>query len=195
MTRQQDPEKVFRVPRPTCRVPDSSPVNTGRWTVVHGCFNLCFWRSRRVMDDGFLMGVAINAVFHAEDLRTDLGADFAADAAFWINSWYAWHNVTPSSLSDNQGWSESLNVWGQILAHLRVIAVAIGRKGAEIWTKQTNLQPVYWLSDRLLVEMSIGDSLSLFISSGLSFCQRFFQFAWFLVNTYTCASFFWADRM
>jgi len=26
---------------------------------------------------------------------------------------------------------------------LRVIAVAIGRKGAEIWTKQTNLQPVY----------------------------------------------------
>jgi hypothetical protein len=29
------------------------------------------------------------------------------------------------------------------LAHLRVIAVAIGRKGAEMWAKETNLQPVY----------------------------------------------------
>jgi len=26
---------------------------------------------------------------------------------------------------------------------LRVIAIAIGRKEAEIWTKQTNLQPVH----------------------------------------------------
>jgi hypothetical protein len=29
----------------------------------------------------------------------------------------------------------------QILARLRVIAVAIGRKGAEIWAKQLDLQP------------------------------------------------------
>jgi hypothetical protein len=29
------------------------------------------------------------------------------------------------------------------LAHLRVIAVAIGRKGAKIWAKQTDLQPVH----------------------------------------------------
>jgi hypothetical protein len=29
------------------------------------------------------------------------------------------------------------------LAHLRVIAVAIGRKGAEIWAKQANLQPAH----------------------------------------------------
>jgi hypothetical protein len=29
------------------------------------------------------------------------------------------------------------------LALLRVIAVAIGRKGAEIWAKQADLQPVH----------------------------------------------------
>ena len=45
------------------------------------------------------MGVAVGTVFHAEDLRTDLGTDFAADAAFWINSWYAWHNVAPVEMS------------------------------------------------------------------------------------------------
>jgi hypothetical protein len=33
---------------------------------------------------------------------------------------------------------------------LRVIAVAIGRKGAEIWAKEPNLQPVHCKSDRLL---------------------------------------------
>jgi hypothetical protein len=48
-----------------------------------------------------------------------------------------------SSLSDYLGWSENLAVWEQILAQLRVIAVAIGRKGAEIWAKETNLQPVH----------------------------------------------------
>ena len=74
----------------TCHAPPGSrPVNTGRRAVVHGCFNFCFRRPRRIVDDGFLMGVAINAVFHAEDLGTELGADFAADAAIWINSWYA----------------------------------------------------------------------------------------------------------
>jgi hypothetical protein len=33
---------------------------------------------------------------------------------------------------------------------LRVIAVAVGRKGAEIWAKETNLQPVHCKPDRLL---------------------------------------------
>ena len=45
------------------------------------------------------MGVAVGAVFHAEDLRADLGADFTADAAFWINSGYAWHNIAPVEMS------------------------------------------------------------------------------------------------
>jgi hypothetical protein len=36
------------------------------------------------------------------------------------------------------------------LVHLRVIAVAIGRKGTEIWAKQADLQPVHCKSDRLL---------------------------------------------
>jgi hypothetical protein len=39
------------------------------------------------------------------------------------------------------------------LALLRVIAVAIGQKGAEIWAKETDLQPVHCKSGRLLGQL------------------------------------------
>ncbi|MCD6582152.1 MAG: hypothetical protein J7K90_10150 [Desulfuromusa sp.] len=36
------------------------------------------------------------------------------------------------NLSDYLGWSENLTGCDQTLAHLRVIVIAIGRKGAEV---------------------------------------------------------------
>ncbi len=63
-----------------------NPINTGRGTIVHGGLYLSFRGAGGVVNDSFLMSVSVVTVFHAEDLRTDLGTDFAANTTVRINS-------------------------------------------------------------------------------------------------------------
>ena len=68
---------------------DLNPINTGRRTIVHGGLYLSFRGAGGVVNDSFLVSVSVVTVFHAEHLRADLSADFAANTAVGVNRWCA----------------------------------------------------------------------------------------------------------
>ena len=76
----------LRVPRAASLVPGLNPINTGRRTIVHGGLYLSFRCAGGIVNDCFLVRVSVVTVFHAEDLRAELGTDFAANTAVGVNS-------------------------------------------------------------------------------------------------------------
>ena len=76
----------LRAPGAASLVPGLNPINTGRGTIVHGGFYLGFRGAGRVVNDSFLVSVSVVTVFHAEDLRADLGTDFTTNTAVGVNS-------------------------------------------------------------------------------------------------------------
>ena len=81
---------------PSCfasRVPMLFPINTSRRAIIHRRLDFIFRCSGRIVDDRlavFVAMVMVMVVFvHPEDLGTELGADFAADAAIRVYSWCA----------------------------------------------------------------------------------------------------------
>ncbi len=76
----------LRAPGAASFVPGLNPINAGRRTIVHSGLYLGFRSAGRVVNDSFLVSVSVVTVFHAEDLRADLGTDFTTYAAVGVNS-------------------------------------------------------------------------------------------------------------
>jgi len=68
---------------------DLNPINAGRRTIVHGGLYFSFRGAGGVVNNSFLVSVSVVTVFHAENLRTDLGTDFTANTAVGIDRWCA----------------------------------------------------------------------------------------------------------
>jgi len=73
------------------RVPMLFPINTSRRAIIHRRLDFIFRCSGRIVDDRLAVIVAMVMVIfvHPEYLGTELGADFAADAAIRVYSWCA----------------------------------------------------------------------------------------------------------
>jgi len=85
---------------------------------------------------------------YAGSSRPRSGRQFAS-SAIWSRQYY------PRSLSDLGNRSENSAGRGQILSILQGNSCSIDQKSGGIWTVQTDLQPIYPKSDRLLTELCI----------------------------------------
>ena len=83
--------KFFRVPRPASHVPYLFPKNTSSRAIIHCLFDFLLSGSVRVVNDRLAVIVTVVMVIlvHAKYFGTELGTDFAADAAIRVYSWYA----------------------------------------------------------------------------------------------------------